>query len=333
MFFNPLIEVIDTGIGIPESEVDKIFGSFEQASNNDVKVNGGTGLGLPIVKEMMSLMGGELDLITSPNGTKFVIEFQLSKAVRTEVILDSSSEPKDDLNGIRILIAEDNKVNQLVITSMLDKLKMNYVLCNDGLEAIKKFDSHHFDLILMDLRMPKMDGIKATKKIRSMDPDIPVIAVTANTTGENKNDYLDQGFTDVLSKPFKQKDLAEILSKHGKQNKEFITNRLMQITSQDAIFSKQLALIFIEDNAKRGKEILEALNSRDVARINSISHSMKPSILQLGSKELQNLVLELEKIESITDSMKHKAESFVQKLDEMIRDIENNVVPELETLS
>ena len=107
----------------------------------------------------------------------------------------------------------------------------------------------------------------------------------------------------------------------------------MQITSQDAIFSKQLALIFIEDNAKRGKEILEALNSRDVARINSISHSMKPSILQLGSKELQNLVLELEKIESITDSMKHKAESFVQKLDEMIRDIENNVVPELETLS
>jgi PAS domain S-box-containing protein len=327
------IEVIDTGIGIPESEIDKIFGSFQQASNNDVKVNGGTGLGLSIVKEIMNLMGGELDLATSNNGTTFVIEFQLNKAIRTDSDSTALNKPERHLAELKVLIAEDNKVNQFVITSMLDRLNIKYVMCNDGLEAIKNFERDDFGLVLMDLRMPNMDGMEATKIMRAKDKNTPIIAVTANTTSVNKNDYLDQGFTDLLSKPFKQKDLLDVLTKHSQKNDLCVTTRLMQLTNEDANFSKQLALIFIEDNAKRGKEIIETVNNENIERINSISHSMKPSILQLGSKELQNLVLDMEKANSKTDSIKNKVFHFVRKLDEMIDDMEKNVVPKLETMS
>jgi PAS domain S-box-containing protein len=326
------IEIRDSGMGIPQDEIDKIFGSFQQASNNNTNANGGTGLGLSIVQELVSLMNGRIDLITSEKGSSFFLEFELKKS-KKPVEHEKKLDVKASLKGLRVLVAEDNEVNQFLIKSILDKWLIESTICSNGLEAVNHCEKDSFDIILMDLRMPVMEGSEAMMLIRKQQPEIPIIAVTANSTNADIKTYLNQGFTDMLSKPFVQKDLQFILKQYTSDEICEIEKQLLEITGGDKMFALQLATIFHEDSTKRCNSLSVAIENRDIDTINSICHSMKPSVLQLGCSKSKKLVLELEDAVSLNSATMKSTKEFIQVIEEMSQTIINKIVPNLENLT
>jgi hypothetical protein len=172
--------VKDSGIGISKDKIDQIFEQFTQADVKTTRKYGGTGLGLSISRKLVRLMGGELKVESKFNkGSRFYFEVGLPvhyshKKIRTrdaEIILDDKK-----LKGFRVLIAEDNPINMKIASRFLDKWGIVYEKANNGLEAISLFEKNSFDLVLMDLEMPEMDGYGALKAIRGMNSTIPAIA-------------------------------------------------------------------------------------------------------------------------------------------------------------
>lgn len=326
-------KINDTGIGIPNDEIDKIFGTFQQASNNDSKKYGGTGLGLSIVKELVNLMGAHLDLETSDKGTLFTLEFTLEKRLVSVMHENEKMTLQSNFSNLRVLVAEDNRINQQVVGNMLHKFGANIRFALNGLEAIEAFKTEDFDIILMDLRMPVMDGIESTREIRKIDTRIPIIAATANTTLENKNDYLSMGFTDMLSKPFTSNDLKIILEKYTKKDELDLIDRLLRITENDIDIALELAIIFSEDSTSRLKDILKENDNQNVKKISSIAHSMKPSLLQLAESDIVANAIKLEMAIEWTKDFEILVNDFLQKLRVMLDKMNEEVIPKLEKMS
>ena len=212
--------VIDTGIGIQKEDFEQLFGVFNQADNTITRKFGGSGLGLNISKSLSKLMGGDIGVCSKLNhGSTFwftissqldenYIEFQSNSLENNK-----KSLPDKSFIGKEILVAEDNKVNQLVIKGMIKKLGANITICDNGLDAFNAFQSSNkrFDLIIMDFEMPVLDGVSATKKIRALENSIktvnsttiriPIIAITAHVMQEHRDLCLESGMDGFLSKP------------------------------------------------------------------------------------------------------------------------------------
>ncbi|ATG77989.1 CHASE domain-containing protein [Pseudoalteromonas sp. 1_2015MBL_MicDiv] len=200
--------VSDTGIGISQNAIDRLFERFEQAETSTTREYGGTGLGLPITKSLISLMKGEIKVTSTLNsGSQFCVYLPLKKANIKAIDLNTKYLEFPDLSNKTILIAEDNKINQLVATAMLEPTKANIVIANNGLEAIALYESLLPDIILMDIQMPKMDGFEACKKINSKQV---IIALTANVFTEQKELYK-QLFDGYISKPIEKQELIKAL--------------------------------------------------------------------------------------------------------------------------
>jgi signal transduction histidine kinase/CheY-like chemotaxis protein len=187
--FTLHFSVIDTGIGIPEEKLQHIFESFSQANASDTRRFGGTGLGLTISKQLVALMGGEIHVVSKPgSGTTFSFELVLEQGSADKLLQGISSEEEIDgtiLNGLKILVVDDNEYNRIVATDTLkSKAKMDIISASDGQEAIDLINQMDFDVILMDVQMPVMDGFEATKYIRENLPspknEVPIIALTAS---------------------------------------------------------------------------------------------------------------------------------------------------------
>lgn len=217
-------EIKDTGIGIPENKLDSIFDSFTQAHEDTSRQFGGTGLGLTITKKLVDLMGGNITVDSvSGQGSVFIVYLRFSldhnePVVESEIAPDHESElAPSNLDTIQILIAEDNAVNQLLIKYILEDWNLKYTICNNGEEAINMLESSHFDVVLMDIQMPVMDGIMATSLIRKMSGakgKIPIIALTADVVNKEFFNSDATGFTDYLIKPFKPNDLMDMIHKY-----------------------------------------------------------------------------------------------------------------------
>ncbi|MBE0364682.1 hypothetical protein PULV_a2427 [Pseudoalteromonas ulvae UL12] len=206
------LAVIDTGVGIKPEIAKTLFSAFTQADDSTSRRFGGTGLGLAISKELSLLMGGDVTL-TSDEGLGSTFTFRVTLTT-TAPQATSQVEPDIDLSNIRILVAEDNPINQIVIQEMLRTLNIEAVLTKDGQEAIDTLQQQHFDLILMDCQMPALDGYEATKQIRTLPEfqHIPIIALTADAMPEDKAHALDVGFNFHLAKPLDIKKLKLCLS-------------------------------------------------------------------------------------------------------------------------
>ncbi len=203
----------DTGIGIKKEKLERVFESFIQQESNDKRKFGGFGLGLCIVKALVELHYGEIEISSEPNeGTQVAFDLILDEPetdqkTSQDLILQHAEQL---LTGKHILVVEDNTVNQLVIKSILRKWKgVSFEFANHGLEALQAMDQTQFDIILMDLQMPEMDGYEATELIRSgksgvNSADIPIIAVTADTTEKTKARVISIGMDDYISKPIDQ---------------------------------------------------------------------------------------------------------------------------------
>lgn len=207
--------VIDSGIGIPPEQQKIIFEPFMQADLKTTRKYGGTGLGLNISKEIIKLMGGELQVVSnSGNGSRFF--FTITVPVRhnftANTVITEKTEKKI-LSSIKVLIAEDNMINMKVATKFLDKWGVQYVKAFNGKQAVEAFAKEHFDLILMDLEMPEMDGYDALKEIRSKNAEVPAIAFTAAVFQDMRTKLKQHGFSDYVQKPFAPDDLYKKIEK------------------------------------------------------------------------------------------------------------------------
>jgi CheY-like chemotaxis protein/anti-sigma regulatory factor (Ser/Thr protein kinase) len=204
--------VRDTGIGIPANKHKEIFESFTQADVDTTRKYGGTGLGLSITKKLINKFGNELKL-ESEVGKGSTFHFTLDMPInenRRVYINEDRARNLIPLEGIKVLMAEDNKVNMAIACRFMRKWGLSVTEAFNGKEAVEKFSPGKYDLLLIDLEMPEMDGASALREIRKIDPNIPVIAFTAAVYDNMHNDLLQKGFTDFVHKPFRPDEL------HGK---------------------------------------------------------------------------------------------------------------------
>lgn len=207
-------EIEDNGVGISKKKQKSIFESFSQASLQINRKFGGTGLGLAIVKNLLELMGSKIQLESQlGKGSKFWFDLNLT-------ISEEYSETKDPRNqaGLldftalenkKVLVVEDNKINQMITKKILEKNKMICDVADNGMDAVKLVQEKDYDIVLMDIHMPGISGIEATQEIRKFNKALPVIALTAVTIDENLDDFYRAGFNEIIPKPFKTEEFFE----------------------------------------------------------------------------------------------------------------------------
>jgi two-component system CheB/CheR fusion protein len=228
---NTTIEftVTDTGIGIPKGKLEQIFNNFEQASKETSSLFGGTGLGLAIVKQLVELQGGSI-IVTSEEGKGSTFGFTLvfkkpdattETAILQETFQEASPLPEMKIENVKVLIVEDVPLNQLLIKIILLDFGFDFDIAGNGKIAIESLERNTYDIILMDLQMPEMNGFEATTYIRSkMNSQIPIIALTADVTTVDVEKCLVAGMNDYISKPIDEKLLHEKIIKYIKKSNQ-----------------------------------------------------------------------------------------------------------------
>lgn len=213
-------EVADDGIGIDSSRLDSIFESFTQADISTVREFGGTGLGLTICKEIVELMGGELGVESEVGvGSKFWFQLPVEPApeLETPAAVSAVEELRGSL-GLHVLVADDNCVNRAVATKMLEKIGCTFDQAVDGEEACAMVESGQYDAILMDVHMPKLDGMDATRRIRArMGDELPILAMTAMAFDDEGTALIDAGMNELIPKPVSLEALRLALSQYARE--------------------------------------------------------------------------------------------------------------------
>lgn len=221
--------VIDTGEGIKKEKQEEIFKSFIQGDASTTRKFGGTGLGLAICSQLSDLMNGKIGVESEPGkGSTFWFTIPLKydeikhveEPDESEISQSNTDEKKEDLN---ILLVEDDKINQILAIKILEKEGCSYVVANHGLEAVEAIREKDFDLVLMDVQMPEMDGYTATKKIRSMETDgiikgrTPIMAMTAHASSQERDKALEAGMDEFISKPINREVLLKMIRNFAKK--------------------------------------------------------------------------------------------------------------------
>jgi two-component system, sensor histidine kinase len=241
-----LFEVVDSGVGISESAQANLFKEFHQADASTSRKFGGTGLGLSICSRLSDLMNGRINF-TSKEGEGSVFSYQQTFAIAS--LFNVTKQPLEitDLQGCTVLVAEDNKINQMVVIKMLRAHNANVVLTENGKECIDYVNSNVVDLIFMDIQMPVIDGITATKEIRAQQVGnaIPIIAMTANTMKQDIKHYLDIGMDGYLTKPFDKVKLNSLLNVYNPNNCS-LKNLAIKISDPDVCSDWKLKQICSE---------------------------------------------------------------------------------------
>ena len=205
--------VSDTGLGIEQSEQDRIFEAFTQANSSIARLHGGTGLGLQIVKSLVEAMGGTI-FLKSEVGKGSVFSFELPFIPAEKDKSERINNIAPVLAGQDILVAEDNEINQVVAKSLLEDAGLRVTLASNGLEALEQVFARTFDLILMDLNMPEMDGAEATQAIRNKGITTPVIAFTAAVVADEIDSAMASGMNGYITKPVNKEELFSVLSQY-----------------------------------------------------------------------------------------------------------------------
>ncbi|MCL2293807.1 MAG: transporter substrate-binding domain-containing protein [Spirochaetes bacterium] len=295
-------EVRDSGIGLAPEQFEKIFEPFTQADTSTTRKYGGTGLGLTISKNIVELMGGKLMIESAPNvGSTFSFE------VTFETVDASDDTPsharftsceKPYFKGL-VLVCDDNLMNQLVVCEHLSDVGLQAIVAENGQIGVEMVEDRiekgekPFDLILMDIFMPVMDGLEAASIITKMNTGTPIVAVTANIiTGELEN-YRKHGMLDCLGKPFTSQELWRILLRHLTPVSTFADYEHEQAQRQHSL-QKNLQVTFYKNNQTKHTEIAEAISAGDIKLAHRLVHTLKGNAGQLGKTKLQTAAAQIE---------------------------------------
>jgi PAS domain S-box-containing protein len=298
-------EIIDKGIGIPENKLGSIFDEFTQANESITRNYGGTGLGLSITKKLVNLFGGELEVESTLGvGSRFYFTIRLEKSnVGISAKKDSSLVNANLIAGLKVLVADDNQMNLFLVKALLEKWQAECHTANNGAEVIEILQEQKFDLILMDIRMPILDGLDASWMIRNkLHLTVPIVALTANAEPNELNKYSEYGIDDYLCKPFKQNELIHVLSKLFPDRKPLkVSESLLDLKTLHESFDNdeevinQLLDLFKENLPLFISQISQAIKNKDSVYLKSLAHKIKPSLEFLAKKEVARLAIQLER--------------------------------------
>ena len=333
--------VIDSGIGISKDKIDSIFESFNQASNETTRKYGGTGLGLTITRRLVELQGGQItaESIVS-KGSEFTFSLKYKKAnqiIESPVALNIKNISPDFLKDINILLVEDNELNQLLAVKVFEKWDKKIDIANNGVEAIEKISTNFYDIILMDIQMPGMDGIELTRYIRSSmgeKSNIPIIALTAHATKGEERRCFENGVNDYLSKPYNFEELLNKLYHNLKNNtvdsvlfmesqqKEIASEKLIDFkylkdfSDGDDTFVKNMISLFLNNTPETMQIILESNKNDDIKILKDEIHKLKSSLSILGMIKASNCV-EVIEMEIEKNPLGQKRKDEVNNLNEI----------------
>ena len=329
------ITVSDTGIGMDKEFVDRIFEKFTQEDVSVTRRFGGTGLGLSISKELVNLMGGEIKIASEKNqGSQISFELLLRKGKIADLpSMETVTINTHILEDKKILVVDDNQINRLLSTAILNNYGAITLEALNGIEAIQILRKQKVDLVLMDIQMPVMDGVEATKIIREeISESIPIIALTANAIKGVKEKYFAQGMTDYLSKPFTENELVTIcVVSLGKDIKTIDFLKPVEITHNDLLYNLsyleeisrgdnefliKILELFIEQIPESAEKINMAYEKGDMDTIKTVAHSMVSSIETLSITPLKNAIREIEKL-----AIQHSAGAAMEPLLKQVSDI------------
>lgn len=313
--------VIDTGIGIPKNKIDSIFESFNQASNETTRKYGGTGLGLTITRKFIELQGGIISVKSEESkGSEFSFFIRYEKAKKGDVIIEREPLKQltpEFLKNIKILLVEDNDLNQLLAIKIFEKWEKDIDIADNGKIAIEKIEKNHYDIILMDIQMPEMDGYDLTRYIRlnmGTKSNIPIIALTAHATLGEEQKCLDLGMNDYLTKPFDSYKLLEKLyqniyeihvdSSSVPSKKESVSENLIDLkylkdfAEGDSDFINEMIALFLKNTPIALVSILESNQNNDIKKLKAEIHKLKSSLGLLGiikgSESVENIESKIE---------------------------------------
>lgn len=322
--------VTDTGIGIPEDIQANLFDKFTQADSSTTRRFGGTGLGLAICKLLVQGLGGEIGVkSTFGKGSVFWFTARFGhgpdcdseEAVPAPALVvarpvDNDGEQNGKAGALKILVVEDNPTNQLLVTATLDQFGHTWHMANNGVEAVEAAGSEVYDLILMDINMPVMDGVTATAAIREFDgtkSEVPIIALTANAIKGDRERFLASGFDDYMSKPMDRKLLASILDKWSRNGGAAASESLLESAQEnteppildETVINDWRSFLGPEkfdelattqkDVAKETRsELREARADGAFDRIGELAHSLKGSSGSIGLARVHRLSRDLE---------------------------------------
>jgi len=296
-------EIKDTGIGMTAEQIDKILEPFAQADESTTRKYGGTGLGISITKNLVDLMGGTLSIESEPGvGTK--VSFEITFNV-TDTDDGERKPPKILIDAVKpmfegeILVCEDNYMNQRVIAEHLSRVGFRIEMAENGLEGVESVRRRiekgmkPFDLIMMDIYMPVMDGIEAAAKILELGASIPIIAMTANIMKEDMEHYRKIGMMDYIGKPFTSQELWSLLLKYIKPV-SFSQAKEQERRKIDAEFQSQLKTDFVKGHQNTWDDIAKSISDGDIKIAHRLAHTLKNSAGLISKTALQSAAADLE---------------------------------------
>ncbi|MBT1700741.1 PAS domain S-box protein [Fulvivirgaceae bacterium PWU4] len=331
----------DTGIGIAPEKVKRIFESFAQANSDTTRKFGGTGLGLSITKKLLTLMGGEIEVISTPGvGSEFKFTLLLEEGDIKAPAVQKKFETVSSTIGrkAKVLLVEDNRVNQIVASNFLRKWGLDVDFANHGKEALEMVKNKSYQLILMDLQMPEMDGYEASRKIREIDDDpyfkeIPIIALTASAMIDIREKAILSGMNDFISKPFLPEELQsriaqyiDALQPQGAEPTPKKTFNLDLYTEGDKEFKRELAGLLIKNLQELQQALGDALRQKDPEIYRKAAHKIKPTISMLD-KTFLLLVEEIKELVAGNGaaSFEKKKQEFTGITEKLIRELQDDI--------
>lgn len=294
------ITVEDTGIGIEPSKLSSIFERFRQADDEVNRKFGGTGLGLSIVRDLVNMQDGTITVDSVPGkGTAFTVRIPYSISKEKA---DRSSEPEPvkymEPLALNILVAEDNSINQNLVRQLFSQWKLKYDMADNGAEVLELLKQKHYDLVLMDIQMPGMDGYTTTRKIREeLRSSIPVIAMTAHALAGERDNCLANGMNDYIAKPLRQNVLYEILRKYVRQRDhaafELISlDYMKEVSGGDLEYEKLVTSQFLEAMPEEMSALEQAFVAGDIQQARQLAHNLKTTISVMGLNSLLDPLLD-----------------------------------------
>jgi signal transduction histidine kinase/DNA-binding NarL/FixJ family response regulator len=315
-----LFRVTDTGIGIEPDFIKNIFNEFSQEDSSVTRKFGGTGLGLSICRKLLKLMDSDVELESEKNvGT--TMQFALRLRIGTpqdllpKEVLPPDSPIRKDLRNKQVLLVEDNRFNRQIAKTFLNQAQVHVTEAEHGAEAVELAQHHEFDLILMDIQMPVMDGYAATALLRQqLGLTTPIVALTANAINGEREKCLAAGMNGYLAKPFKEEELLKIVSKWALHHpdhapiasqpetppdmaasppieaKLYRTDELLKVGQGDLEFVAFMLETFVESCEEALQNLSQGMQDRDLVRLRTAAHTLRPNLVHLGAFHLVPLV-------------------------------------------